>query len=199
MAPPLTTDVSKQRSQIVLDESTYLGEYLIARKYDSDYIYGKMKSDSEFPIPVFNLLFTEYGLDWLSRRLERETRPFSSTYLTDGKRKHASVSLEVSAGAILIPSSPLIPELRPGLLPYSVPGAGSYSIIYRDALKRELGRRTISNPATVRVCDFSDGEDAGILPVEEGTIELLVPADSRIKYLELRPFTGSSIEIPVEF
>lgn len=170
--------------------ATMSGEYNSLK--DDEVIDAIVSVDTVPPPPGFDKLFTQYGLDWLSQKLDKETRSFSTAYLSDGKQKHMVVYFEIENGVLKKIERHV--EIRPGLLPYSAPGVGDYYVIYRDTEGKEIGRRTIDNPMTIRICGFTGDGDGpvGIVPVQSGTVEILIPFDPAIEFIEVKPVTDKS-------
>lgn len=171
---------------------TISGEYKRTRDQQwPDVLVVDAPSDTILP-PYFEKLLTPRGLDYVSRILEETTRPFSTTYFTDGQSQHIAVFLEIVNGALQSPSVGEKYEISPGSLPYSPPGAGVLYVIYRRVDGSEVGRRTINDPLTVRVCDSAGNGPLGIVPIRNGSAEILIPYDPGIDSIELKRASGES-------
>jgi hypothetical protein len=146
----------------------------------------------------FNISCTEQREKFIFYReratVERNTPPFNSAYFDDTTNQHAAVFFEVVNDSLRF-SNPH-PQVRPGHMPYHPAKSAPFTIIYNDAGGSELGRYAIEDPRSCRSCESIAGPPAHLKNIKNGTIELLLPYDKRIKSVTLYPTPEDSIMFP---
>jgi len=118
--------------------------------------------------------------------LETHTPGFNPGYFKKQSSQHLAIFFDIVEGEIVLNPRPA--ELRPGSLPYQSRSAGDVRIAYFDSTEKELGHYALENPLVARSCDFEGKSRMGeTKPILRGTIEVLVPNNMAITYVEIGP------------
>jgi hypothetical protein len=116
--------------------------------------------------------------------VENNTLPFDAAYRRRVPLRHIVVFFEVVKESLYVSPDSAI-QVRPGRLSYRTATAGDFLVIYKDIQDVELGRYAREDPRYIRSYDIETNRRRGLYAIQEGTIEILLPYDTRIHTIEV--------------
>lgn len=129
------------------------------------------------------------------RQAERGIRPFNPAALHDPARLHVALKFKIVQDSLQFQPDSVF--LRPGRMPYRPRQGGDFTVTLRDSANHAVVSYTMEDPRFVRSCDFPPGEDGEVTLRTTGQVEILVPADTAITFLDLLNSSGKVQHFPI--
>lgn len=136
-----------------------------------------------FPLLTLLNACSSYNQALLKRQhqsVSKQIPAFDPAWFKNTQQRHAALFFEIVNGQMSAQPTPA--RLRPGSLPYQNQQGGQINVIYYNNEQQEIGRYGSEDPTLARSCA---GRQPEIRPLQQGLIEILVPADRNIAILAL--------------